>query len=110
MEMKKVGWGMERASGRWRSQTEVSFTGPRRGVASWLAAPAPLNSLDFVSPKAIFVGTVLLKNLGAIFDDVKDLSSASNPASLAMLAPMEQSLQISLKDDLLGHLAGDITV
>ena len=109
-DMKYLVWEHKSASGQSPSQTELSFTGPRRGVASWLAAPAPLNSLDFVSPKAIFAGTVLLKNLGAIFDDVKDLSSASNPASLAMLAPMEQSLQISLKDDLLSHLAGEITV
>src|SRR5216683_2133674 len=109
-DMKYLVWEHKSAPGQPPSQTELSFTGPRRGVASWLAAPAPLNSLDFVSPKAIFAGTVLLKNLGAIFDDVKDLSSASHPASLAMLAPMEQSLQVSLKDDLLSHLAGEITV
>src|SRR5713101_171131 len=109
-DMKYLVWEHKSAPGQPPSQTELSFTGPRRGVASWLAAPAPLNSLDFVSPKAIFASTVLFKNLGEMFDDVKDLSTASNPAALAMLDPMEQSLHVSLKDDVLSHLAGEITV
>jgi hypothetical protein len=109
-DMKYLVWEHKSAPGQPPSQTELSFLGPRRGVASWLAAPAPLNSLDFVSPKAIFASTVLLKNLGEIFDDVKDLSTASNPTALAMLDPMEQSLHLSLKNDFLSHLAGEITV
>ena len=109
-DMKYLVWEHKSAPGQPPSQTELSFSGPRRGVASWLAAPAPLGSLDFVSPKAIFASTVLLKNLGEIFDDVKDLSTASNPTALAMLDPMEQSLHVSLKNDLLSHLAGEITI
>jgi type IV pilus assembly protein PilA len=109
-DMKYLVWEHKSAPGQPPSQTELSFTGPRRGVASWLAAPAPLNSLDFVSPKAIFASTILLKNLGEVFDDVKGLATASNPNALAMLDPMEQSLHVSLKDDLLRHLSGEITV
>jgi type II secretory pathway pseudopilin PulG len=109
-DMKYLVWTHKLAAGRASSQAELSFTGPRRGVAGWLAGPANLGSLDFVSPNAIMAGAVRLKNLGDIFDDVQDLATASNPASFAMLGQMQQGVGISLKDDLLNHFAGEIAV
>ncbi|MGA2376490.1 MAG: hypothetical protein ABSF72_13290 [Candidatus Sulfotelmatobacter sp.] len=91
------------------SQMELSFVGPRHGIASWLAAPAPLGSLDFISPQAAIVSSVHLKNLGEIFDEIEDISASSNPAALANVAHMEQALHISLRDDLLSLLPGEIT-
>jgi type II secretory pathway pseudopilin PulG len=108
-DMKYLVWEHKSVAGQTASQTELSFTGPRRGVASWLAAPGPMGSLDFVSPKAVMASTVLLKSPADIFDDVKDLAAASNPNALASLAQMEQGLKLSLKDDLLGRLGGEIT-
>jgi hypothetical protein len=42
--------------GQSSGQMELSFTGPRHGVASWLAAPGPMGSLEFISPKALLAG------------------------------------------------------
>jgi hypothetical protein len=91
-------------------QMELSFVGPRHGIASWLAAPAPLGSLEFVSSQAAIVGSVHLKNLGEIFDDIKDISSSSNPNALANLTQTEKAMHISVRDDLLSLLPGEITV
>ena len=103
-------WEYTHKAGGSGSQMELSFTGPRRGIASWLAAPAPLGSLDFASPQAAIVSSVHLKNLGEIFDDIKDISSYSNPNAFANVTLMEQALHINLKDDLLSLLPGEITV
>jgi type II secretory pathway pseudopilin PulG len=103
-------WQHKSGTGQAASQTELSFTGPRHGVASWLAAPGPMGSLDFVSPKAVLAGAVLLKDPALIFEDIKGLATASNPNALASLAQMEQLMRLSLKDDLLGHLGGEITL
>lgn len=92
------------------SQMEISFMGPRHGIASWLAAPAPLGSLDFVSPRAAIVSSVHLKNLGELFDDIQDISSSSNPNALASVTQMERAMHINLRDDLLSLLPGEITV
>jgi hypothetical protein len=103
-------WDYTHKTGGSGSQMELSFTGPRRGVASWLAAPAPFGSLDFVSPRAAFVTSAQLKNLGEIFDDIKEIASYSNPNALSNVTQMEQALHINLKDDLLSLLPGEITM
>ena len=109
-DMKYLVWEHKSMAGQSSSRGELSFTGPRRGVASWLAAPAPLGGLDFVSPHAVLASVVRLKNLGEIFDDFQDLATASNPTAFAMLPQMEQTLGLSLKNDLLSHLTGEIAV
>lgn len=103
-------WKHNMVSGQAVTQAELSFIGPRHGVASWLAAPAPLGSLDFVSPKAIAAGAVVLKSPAAIFEDVKELATAFNSNAFATLGQSEQALNLSLKDDLLSLLGGEIAL
>jgi hypothetical protein len=109
-DMKYLVWEHNSVAGQAVSQAELSFIGPRRGAAAWLAKPAPLGSLDFVSPKAILAATMVLTSPAKVFDDVKDLSSASNPNALAGIAQAEQTLKLSLREDLLNCLAGEITL
>jgi hypothetical protein len=109
-DMKYVVWDHRSVAGRAINEAELSFIAPRHGIASWLAKPAPLGSLDFVSPKAMLAGTVLLVSPTQIFDDMKELSTGSNPSSFAALTKFEQALKLSLKDDLLRYLGGEITL
>jgi len=109
-DVKYLVWEHKSVAGHSASQVELSFTGPRHGVASWLAAPGPLGSLDFVSPKAVMAGSIRLKNPEAILDDLTDLATISNPNALMQLAQMEDGLKLSLKKDLLSHLDGEITL
>lgn len=92
------------------SRAELSFDGPRHGIASWLLAPGPLGSLDFVSPEAVSVATVRLKNLAEIFDGVLQLAATANPNAFASLNQMQQMMNINLRNDLLNHLQGEITL
>jgi hypothetical protein len=115
-DVKYLVWEHKSVPGQPASQMELSFNGPRHGAASWLAAPAQLGSLDFVSPKAVFSATVVLKNPTEIFEDIKELSASSSttsspkPNAFGALATMEQSLHVSLKEDLLRQLGGEITL
>ena len=92
------------------SQTELSFSAPRHGPASWLAKPGPLSSLDFVSPKAIVAGTVVLTRPSQVFDDLKEIEGTTGQSPFASLAAFEKILNLSLKDDLLKYLTGEITL
>jgi hypothetical protein len=107
-DVKYLVWEHKTVDGQAGSRMELTFTSPRHGVASWLAAPGPLGSLDFLSPKAVIAGAVRLKDPALIFVDLKDIATAQNPNALAALAQMEQGLKVSLGDDLLSRLSGEI--
>jgi type IV pilus assembly protein PilA len=109
-DMKYLVWDHRSETGRKVSEGELSFTGPRHGVASWLAAPGPMGSLDFVSPKAMMSGTVLLKSPAKMLDDIIALAGPAGAGALAMLAQWEQTMKVSLKEDVLNLLGGEITV
>jgi type IV pilus assembly protein PilA len=98
-------WEYSDVPGLAPSQSEVSFVGPRRGIASWLAAPARLSGLDFVSPDAALVMSVLLKNPAEIFADIKELTLSSNAQSTQNMANLEPVLM-----PILSQLTGDITL
>jgi hypothetical protein len=109
-DAKFVVWEHKSETERVSSEMEVSFMGPRHGVASWLASPSHLGSLDFVSPNAAVAASVVLKNPGQIFDEMRAMSSDSNPNSFAMVDQMQQAAGIDLKNDVLSHLKGEITL
>ena len=109
-DMKYAVWVQKRAGGASFSDGELSFTGPRHGIASWLAAPGPMGGLDFASPSAMMVSSMRLKNPAEMFEDVRAIASASNPNAFAALAAFEQMFGFSLKEDLLGQLTGEVAL
>lgn len=108
-DMKYLVWEHTTLAGQDVSEAELSFLGPRHGVASWLAAPARLGSLDFVSPKSLVAATVLLKSPPQILEDVQELARASHSDPFVSLAQMEQATHLSFKEDVLRPLGGEIT-
>ena len=107
-DIKYAIWEHKNVNGRALSQMEVSFNGPRHGIASWLAAPTPLNSVDFASPKSAVVMSMVLENFSKIFDDIHELAIQSNPNAWASLDQMQQAMNLNLKSDLLSHFEGEI--
>jgi type IV pilus assembly protein PilA len=107
-DVKYLVWEHKDVAGQASSEAELTFNGPRRGVASWIAEPAPLHSLEFVARNAVIVSAVRLKNFADIFDDVKELAAAQKPNPLDSIAQMEQAMNINLAE-LLQHFDGEIT-
>ena len=109
-DVKYLVWEHKTVAGQSIAEAELSFTGPRHGMAAWLAKPGPMGSLDFASPNSIMLSSVLLTNPGQIFEDVKAIATVTNPNAFAALATFEQALKVSLKDDLLRQLGGELMV
>lgn len=107
-DMKYLIWEHRGEGAQAVSQAELSFTGPRHGSAAWLGKSKPLTSLDFVSPKALAAITLVLANPVQMFDDLKQLAGPSSD-QFAAIAGGEKALNLSLKDDLLSYLGGEIT-
>ena len=109
-DMKYLIWEHRSVGEETLSQAELSFNGPRHGAASWLAKSGPLSSLDFVSPKTMLALTVSLAHPAQIFDELKALLSTPGSNPFAAVEQFEQALNLSLKDDLLQYLSGELTV
>lgn len=103
-------WGHTTVAGQSISRGELSFTGQRRGPAAWLAKPQPLTTLDFVSPKAMLAATIVLTKPEKIFDDAKKLSAGSPSSPFKTLSQFETMLSLSLRDDVLRNLQGELTL
>jgi type II secretory pathway pseudopilin PulG len=108
-DLKYLVWNSRMAGEEAVSESELSFTGPRHGAAAWLASPGAMPSLDFVSPNGFMVASLLLKNFGEIYDDIKGLSNETNPNASATVSQMERAMQVNLRDDLLSKFPGELT-
>jgi hypothetical protein len=77
---------IERKENLGRPQTSaiVDFSGQRHGIASWLAAPAPMGTLEFVSPEASFAGSFVMKNPESVLQDVIVLPAESQQTMTEM--------------------------
>ncbi len=85
---------------------DIQFSGTRQRVASWLASPAPIGSLDFVSPNAAFAAAALTKDPAAIADDLMAMVSQAHGGAVNW-SMVDNKLQIDVRNDLIANLGGD---
>jgi hypothetical protein len=95
-------------SGKPENHLSVQFSANRQGVASWLAAPAPIGSLNFVSPNASVAIAGLSKDPKAIADDI--LAMAALNKDDQQLAVAEVMLGVNFRDDIAACLGGDFSL
>ncbi len=86
---------------------ELLFAGPRRGMASWLAAPAPMGSLSFISPRATLTAAVVAKEPRAMFDELVSALTQADPAVPDELETAQRELGFDLRSDLAATLGGE---
>jgi hypothetical protein len=95
--------------GKPRNSAELVFSGPRRGIGSWLGAPAPMGALDFVSPEATGVAAFVAKNPALVFDDM--LALAGDPSKAQReLGEVESHLNIRIREDLAAALGSEFAI
>ncbi len=88
-----------------QNHLNLQFSGTRQRVASWLAAPAPIGSLDFVSANASVAVAGLSKDPKAIADDI--IAITAKGAGSSGLDEAQSKLQINIREDLMANLGGD---
>jgi FecR protein/Putative zinc-finger len=91
------------------NHAELTFNARRRGMASWLAPPAPIGGLDFVSKDASAVAAFVAKSPALMLDDVLDVAYASKAGAQAEIVQGESELKIKFHQDLADTLGGEIT-
>jgi hypothetical protein len=86
----------------------LQFAGTRQRLASWLGSPAPMGSLDFVSPNASIAVATLTKDPASIADDL--IAMTSQAKSPVDWNDVDSKLQVSVRNDLMANLGGDFLV
>jgi hypothetical protein len=97
-------------NGQPENHLNLQFSGTRQRVASWLAAPAPIGSLDFVTPNAAIATAFLSKDPKAIADDILAMADPDKDKQSHGLSDAEAKLGINLRDDIAANLGGDFLV
>ena len=96
--------------GEWyATNAEVRFSEPRRGMMAWLADPAPMGSLEFVSPDAYVVASAVTKDAAEMFDDLLELFTAEDESAFEHLQLFEGLIGIDLREDLAATIGGEAT-
>jgi len=88
---------------------EIRFSDSRRGLAAWLAAPAPLATLDFVSRDAYLVTAAASKDGAELFDELLGMVADAGPDALSELESFETEIGIDLRNDLAAAIGGEGT-
>jgi len=91
-------------------RASVSFNGARQGIASWLSAPSPAGSLDFVSPDASFATSIVMKNPRVMMQELLGMLSSSDSNFTQQLNEFQTHAGLSLLDDVAAPLGSDFTI
>jgi hypothetical protein len=88
----------------------LEFNGPRHGIASWLATPAPAGSLDYVSANAGAAVSFVAKQPAQMLDDLFSTIGAGSPDFAQDLSQANSEVGFDIRNDLAGALGGDMTL
>jgi len=96
-------------NGQPANNLNVQFSGTRQRVASWLGSPAPIGSLDYLTPNASAAVATLTKEPTAIADDLIAMIAQKQGGSIDW-STIDDKLGISLRDDLAANLSGEFVM
>jgi hypothetical protein len=95
-------------AGKTENRAVVTFAQTRRGMAAWLAAPAPMGALDFISPDANLAVAFVVKQPRAALDELFSAINAVDPNFATGQAEFESRTGLRVLDDLAGPLGGEM--
>jgi hypothetical protein len=95
--------------GRIENQATLAFAGHRSGMAGWLSEPAPMGSLDFISPNATFVVSMVLKSPQWMLNDLFRTLASGDPKFQDQLDRFHSETGMRLSPTLGEPLGGEIT-
>lgn len=92
--------------GKAETRAALTFDQPRRGVAAWLSAPAPMGGLAFFSPDANLAAAFVVKSPVVIVDELLAL----NPEFAQELEKFRAESGFDLRNDFAAPLGGEVAV
>src|SRR6266851_226820 len=95
------------SDGKTHTRAVLSFNQTQRGVTSWLAQPAPMGSLEYISPDANLVGGFVVKDTKALVDDLLGVLNTVCPDLNKKLDQLQTEHGLNLRNDFAAPLGGE---
>jgi FecR-like protein len=94
-------------NGKTHTQATVSFNEAQRGIPSWLAAPAPMGSLEYISPDANVVAGFVVKDPVRLVDDLLGVIETVSPDLRKNLDKHQAERGVDIRKDIAAPLGGE---
>ena len=94
-------------NGKSQNSAELTFAEANKGVAAWLAQPAPMGSLKYISPDANIVGAFVVKEPSAMADNLINALKAVEPKFGEELSKFESEHGVNIRNDIAAPLGGE---
>lgn len=94
-------------NGKTLSKAELTFSESNRGIASWLAAPASMGALEFVSPNANVATAFVVKEPALLVDDLLDVFDTIDPELRRQMQEIEKQQGFDIRNDFAAPLGGE---
>jgi hypothetical protein len=85
----------------------LSFNQTRRGIASWLAEPAPMGALDYVSRNAYFAAGFVMKEPALVVDEMIEFLGSKDPDFVGGMNRFEDEYAIDIREDIAAAIGGE---
>lgn len=95
---------------RTEQRATLTFAQPRRRMAAWLAEPASMGALDYVSPDANLAAGFVMKDMGVVVGELFDIVGSLEDDFEESLAEFEHEAGIDIRRDLADPLGGEFAV
>ncbi len=107
LSMKYFVLDQKETNGKTHTEAALSFNETQRGIPSWLAAPAPMGSLEYISPDANIVAGFVVKDPGSLVDDLLGLVETVSPDLRKNLDKLQAERGIDVRRDIAAPLGGE---
>jgi hypothetical protein len=94
-------------AGKTHTQATLSFNEPQRGIPSWLAAPGPMGSLEYISPDANVVAGFVVKDPVKLVDDLLGVVETVSPDLRKNLDKQQADHGVDIRKDIAAPLGGE---
>ena len=94
-------------NGKTHTQASLSFNDTTRGIPSWLAAPAPMGSLEYISPDANVVAGFVVKKPASLVDDLLGVLETVSPGLRKNLDKQQAAHGLDIRNDIAVPLGGE---
>jgi FecR protein len=94
-------------NGKTKTQASLSFSESQRGIPSWLAAPGPMGSLEYISPDANVVAGFVVKDPASLVDDLLGVLGTVAPELRKTLDKQQVAHGLDIRNDIAAGLGGE---